>query len=993
MRKQDLKRVSEFIWEVPATYREDMRVPARLYASDALVEAALGDASVEQLINTATLPGLVGYALAMPDIHQGYGFPIGGVIASRTSDGVISPGGVGFDVNCISGDINIMHRMGYTRPIAEMREDWASADIVCQQFADTKESSTPIVRYLCQPPRRPVYHLTTEAGDTITATADHPFWTPDGMIPLGDLKPGDQVGFVPFEGFPYEAPEQRVLLDERDIERVLASLGKGRAGNAPSQIIKQLKKRGLIPLMSDSPAIPLLLKLLGFVLGDGHIHVNRQTGKCISRFYGKPDDLEMIRQDIERLGFTPSRIYTRERDHAITTQYGDVDFHFTEASFKVSGSNFVALLAALGAPIGNKARQDYRLPGWIFGVPRWHLRLFLAAFFGAELMAPRVYKKRNHKFPMPILAINKHDGFVESGRGFMEDIARLLELLGVRTTGIKLKSSGYVTKEGKTPVRLRLYVASTPDNLIRLWGQIGFEYNAAKRRLATLATQYLKHKQRVLSLHQNAAQRAVALRSGGATGVEAYEPLKGVHTSIGFLKHSLQRDPGRKVRAGAHFPSFDEYCQQAGQETGQSGMVWERIASIEPANDVDLVYDFTVAHPDHNFVANGFVVSNCGVRVLASHLDYEQVEPYLPDLATALYRNCPSGVGKGGGIDLSAKEFDKLLRLGGEWALEAGYAEPQDIQHTEESGRLKAADPNKVSHRAMERGIEQVGTLGAGNHFIEVDLIDEVYDAEAGDIMGLAPGRIAVQIHCGSRGFGHQICTDYVDSFQSAAHKYNIRLPDRQLICAPFKSPDGQAYYGAMCTAANYAFANRQVLAHHIRRSFEDVLRDTGLDYALHQVYDIAHNMAKVEKHELDGETVEVVVHRKGATRAFGPGFEGLPPEYRAIGQPVLVPGSMGTASWILLGTAGSMAQTFGSTCHGAGRTMSRSQAKKTIRGEKLRQDLQRDGIQVRAGSMSGLAEEAPQAYKDVDEVVRVVTGAGIARKVARLVPVAVIKG
>ncbi len=384
---------------------------------------------------------------------------------------------------------------------------------------------------------------------------------------------------------------------------------------------------------------------------------------------------------------------------------------------------------------------------------------------------------------------------------------------------------------------------------------------------------------------------------------------------------------------------------------------------------------------------------NCGVRVLASNIAAEEIQPYLRDLVEALYHNCPSGVGRGGHLKLSQKQFEQLLREGAEWALKQGYAEPEDIERTEEYGRLSAADPSKVSKRAMDRGIEQVGTLGAGNHFIEVDRIDEVYDEEAAAAMGLVKGNIAVQIHCGSRGFGHQICSDYVDDFQSVIHRYGIKLPDRQLICAPFNSPEGQAYFAAMCAAANYAFANRQVLAYHIRRTFEQVLAGKVRDWHLHQVYDIAHNMAKVEKHEVDGKRVEVVVHRKGATRAFGPGFEGLPPEYRSIGQPVLVPGSMGTASWILVGTPASMAQTFGSTCHGAGRVMSRSQAKKQIRGEALRQKLEQGGIAVRAGSMAGLAEEAPQAYKDVDEVVQTVSGAGIARKVARLVPIGVIKG
>jgi tRNA-splicing ligase RtcB len=272
-------------------------------------------------------------------------------------------------------------------------------------------------------------------------------------------------------------------------------------------------------------------------------------------------------------------------------------------------------------------------------------------------------------------------------------------------------------------------------------------------------------------------------------------------------------------------------------------------------------------------------------------------------------------------------------------------------------------------------------------------VVDQVFDETAAERMGLFPGQVVVQIHCGSRGFGHQVCTDYVNRFQSAVHRYGIKLPDRELVCAPLSSPEGQDYLAAMKAAANYAFANRQVLTFHIRRSFEETLAGKVKNHQVYQIYDIAHNMAKVEEHLVDGRRVKVCVHRKGATRAFGPGSPALPGVYRDIGQPVLVPGSMGTASWVLLGTAGSMAQTFGSTCHGAGRMMSRHQAKRSIRGSELREALEAGGVRVRAGSMSGLAEEAPTAYKDVDRVVEVVHGAGIAKKVARLTPIAVVKG
>ena len=383
---------------------------------------------------------------------------------------------------------------------------------------------------------------------------------------------------------------------------------------------------------------------------------------------------------------------------------------------------------------------------------------------------------------------------------------------------------------------------------------------------------------------------------------------------------------------------------------------------------------------------------NCGVRVLASSIEYQSAIPYLNDLASTLYRNCPSGVGKGGSLPLSVEEFDRVCRQGARWALGQGYATEEDLERTEEFGCLEGANPDQASQRAKQRGKGQLGTLGAGNHFLEVDVVEDVFDPEAAAVMGLQSGCLAVQIHCGSRGFGHQICTDYVQDFQWAVINYGIKLPDRELVCAPFNSPEGQAYLGAMKAAANYAFANRQALAYHARRSFQEVF-GTQAGQSLCQVYDIAHNMAKIETHQIEGEELRVCVHRKGATRAFGAGFSGLPSEYRPFGQPVLVPGSMGTESWILLGTEANEELSFGSSCHGAGRVMSRRQAKRTIRGDRLRAELEQEGINIRAGSMPGLAEEAPQAYKNVSRVVETVSHAGIAHKVARLRPIAVVKG
>ena len=384
---------------------------------------------------------------------------------------------------------------------------------------------------------------------------------------------------------------------------------------------------------------------------------------------------------------------------------------------------------------------------------------------------------------------------------------------------------------------------------------------------------------------------------------------------------------------------------------------------------------------------------NCGVRLLASSIRADEAAPYMNTLANMLNQYCPSGVGRDGVVNLNTPELEHVMRDGSRWALKNGYATESDLGRTEENGCLVGANPAKVSPRARARGAAQIGSLGAGNHFIEVDQVETVLDPVSASIFGLQEGCLVVQIHCGSRGLGHQVCTDYVHEFQTAVRRYNINLPDRELVCAPMDSPEGAAYLGAMRAAANFAFANRQLLAHSARRAFEQTFSGKLKGWQLNQVYDICHNIGKLETHSVNGSPVKVCVHRKGATRAFGPDTPGLPSEFKKTGQPVLVPGSMGTASWVLAGTEMSMLRSWGSSCHGAGRMLSRSQAKHEIRGDDLRRTMEAQGIQVRAGSMSGLAEEAPSAYKNVDEVVETVVVAGIARKVARLLPMAVIKG
>ena len=384
---------------------------------------------------------------------------------------------------------------------------------------------------------------------------------------------------------------------------------------------------------------------------------------------------------------------------------------------------------------------------------------------------------------------------------------------------------------------------------------------------------------------------------------------------------------------------------------------------------------------------------NCGVRLLRSNILAEEVKPIMDDIVNALFQGVPSGVGRSGDVRLSRRDMEQVLEKGSAWAVSQGYGTKDDLEHTEERGGMAGAEARAVSKRAKKRGSNQLGTLGSGNHFIEVSEVEEIYDQEVADAFGLFEGQMVVWVHSGSRGLGHQVCTDYVRDLQQAVHKYGINLPDRELVCAPFDSPEGRDYFAAMASAANYAWANRQVLAHRVRRILDDVLAGLVKDRELTLIYDVAHNIAKLEEYPINGTPTKLVIHRKGATRAFGPGMKDLPTDYREVGQPVLIPGDMGTASYVLVGTTTAMEKTFGTSCHGAGRVMSRRAAKKKIRGQELRQELAEKGIVVRAGSMAGLAEEAPAAYKDVDRVVNVVHSTGVARKVVRVVPLGVIKG
>ncbi|MBX6316000.1 MAG: RtcB family protein [Isosphaeraceae bacterium] len=385
---------------------------------------------------------------------------------------------------------------------------------------------------------------------------------------------------------------------------------------------------------------------------------------------------------------------------------------------------------------------------------------------------------------------------------------------------------------------------------------------------------------------------------------------------------------------------------------------------------------------------------NCGVRLLRSDLDGKDIKGQIRPLVEQLFRDIPTGVGQTGRFRFEKPKLKQLMEEGAAYVVRQGYGTERDLQYTEAGGRLAGADPDRVSDRAYERGYDQCGTLGSGNHFLEVQVVDRILDEEAARVMGLREGQVTVLIHSGSRGLGYQVCDDHLAAFKNAPKKYGFTLPDPQLACAPVRSPEGQAYLGAMRAAANFAWCNRQLLTHQAREVFARVFGRPWEELGLHLVYDVAHNIAKFEHHDVgDGREKEVCVHRKGATRAFPPGHPEIPEPYRAIGQPVIIPGSMGTASWVLVGQAGSMAQSFGTTCHGAGRMLSRTAAVKLAAGRRIDKELDAIGIIAKARGHKGLAEEQPAAYKDVDHVVEVVEQAGISKKVARLRPIGVIKG
>ena len=949
-----LERVREHVWEMPM--EGDMRVPARVLASEPLLEEIADDRTLEQLRNTTHLPGIRKYAVCMPDGHQGYGFPVGGVAGIDAEDGCISPGAVGYDINCLTGDADVALSFGRRLPISELGDRFETE----QAAVAADEGTTSEIQLFTESGEKLVYEIETQTGRTIRATADHPIRTSDGMAKVEALDPGDAIHVRPFQGVEHEDPDEFVVLDESDFE------------DADPQLITFLNQNGLLPLKSTDDAFNRLLKLVGYHTGDGSFSGEQ------SWFHADKEDLEQISEDVAALGFAPSRIYERERDHEIDGN----EFPQSKYSIKVGAKGFKQLLVKLGAPAGRKVESDFTTPDYLDRVADWQCALYLSAYFGAEMNAPSELHEKG--LQCQTVAQNRESGVADAGEQFMLELASYLDQLDIETKGVER----FANEPRNGVERLRLSIKNDAQNLLHFLTTVGFRYDREKQRKATKAVQYLRTKARAIKDRERIPEEAVTLTDGGRAAAEVKTPFD---TNGSTIDRGVWSGRDGRYRHPADFPEFEEFCETI--DVSPDRTVEERIVAIEEAGS-EPVYDIGVTHEAHNFVANGFVVSNCGVRMMKTNLTYDDLRGHEEELTEALFEAIPSGLGGGGVVEGDMHTVEAILERGVDWALEEEYAIEDDLAHCEDEGMRADADPSAVSQKAKDRGRNQIGSLGSGNHFLEVQRVTDVFLEDVADAYGLSEDQVVVLIHCGSRGLGHQVCTDYLRNIEQAHAGLLSQLPDKELAAAPAGSQLAEEYYGAMCAAINFAWVNRQLIMHRTRQVFEDIFDRSWEELDMHLLYDVAHNIAKKEVHDLGDEERELYVHRKGATRAFPAGRPEVPSAYRDVGQPIIIPGSMGAGSYVLRGGEASMTETFGSTAHGAGRLMSRTQAKNTYWGEDVRDDLRdQQQIYVKAQSGATIAEEAPGVYKDVDEVVRVSDALGIGDKVARVQPICNIKG
>jgi tRNA-splicing ligase RtcB len=955
-----LERVREHVWEIP---REgEMRVPARVLASEALLEEIQDDRTLQQLRNTTHLPGITNHAVCMPDGHQGYGFPVGGVAGIDAENGCISPGAVGYDINCLSGETDVQLQFGRHRRLADLQDEFEDERAVVA--ADGRPGSE--IRLFTEREDETVYEVTTATGETVTATAEHPFRTPDGMVELAELEPGDTVFVSPFRGLEHEDPPTETLLTEAELEA------------EDPQVRRVLVDRDVLPLTTADETFHRLLKVLGYVTGGGSFG---DEGRLW--FSGEPADLEAIREDISAIGFDPSTVSSRDRNHGPD----GTALETAAYSFNTTSEAFRFLLEELGAPVGETPTSNASTPWYFDQLTDWQRALYYSAYFGAETNT--LSPQQDAVLHCPTVSQTRSVETADAGAAFLRDLAGFLSDLGIETNAIERVETDS-NREHET-VRLRLGIENDPENLLDLYSTVGFRYSHRKQRRAAEVIQYLRTRERQRERRQTTAPEAAAVADGG------------VSVDDRFVEPSIWNGRGGRPRPSTEFPDVETFCETV---SVRDDMTVETTVERISECGSETVYDIGVSHDAHNFVADGFVVSNCGVRMVRTNLTYDDVEGREAELVEALFDAVPSGLGGGGVHEGSRSDIEAILERGMDWAHEQGYAVADDLAHCEDEGRRPEGDAAVISQKATDRGKAQVGSLGSGNHFLEVQRVTDIYREDVADDFGLTEEQVVVLIHCGSRGLGHQVCTDYLREIEQTHQELLAQLPTKELAAAPAGSQLADEYYRAMCGAINYAWVNRQLVTHQTRQVFADVFDQPWEELGMDLLYDVAHNIAKKETHEVgpagrpasddagDSERRELYVHRKGATRAFPAGRPEVPTAYRDVGQPIIVPGSMGAGSYVLRGGEQSLAETFGSTAHGAGRLMSRTQAKGQYRGDAVQDELrERQQVYVKAQSGATVAEEAPGVYKDVDEVVQVSDALGIGDRVARTFPICNIKG
>ena len=712
--------------------------------------------------------------------------------------------------HCLPGDAKVLTEYGVWVEIKELKNK--SLKVKCFDRKTGNLVDTEIEEFFEVSKKERMFEIKTQSGFKICVTEDHPILTKKGYLTPTVLSENDFVTINPFTGVDYSKLDDSVLVEEETIRKIYDS----------DKLVTELKEKKLLPLRMNSPQLPILVKLLGYITGDGHV---RKAGRGWRVYMGGDlVDLEKIRFDLKKIGFEINKIYTKKTNGTLISVKGEfINVYGKTNYFECSNSAIVLLLMALGVPYGRKTVSKFAMPKFLLSSPRWIKRLFLAGYFGAELTKP-LLSKYGGDFDRLTLALYKVEGLRKDGFKFLKQISRLLEEFNVTSIITEEKNGGRITTVGKT-VKLVLRISSRPDNLIKFFSQVGYEYCERKSILANHALYFLRLKD--VKLNKLARMYGVSSRA------IKYKPYQYNFTFARFFDFKKNLIPG-------------------------TGVVFDKITSImEIENEEDFVYDIMVKNNNHNFIANNFIVGNCG-----------------------------------------------------------------------------------------------------------------------------------------SRGFGHQLASDYMQKFLNVMEsKYQIKVLDRELACAPFNSQEGQDYFSAMKCGINMSFANRQVILHRIREVFSELLNKPADELGIKKVYDVAHNTAKVEEYFVDGKKKKLLVHRKGATRALGPGNLLIPKFYREEGQPVIIGGSMESGSYLLAGTKGAEEETFGSTCHGSGRTMSRNEAKRTWRGDQLQKDMEKRGIYVKTTSFSGLAEEAGGAYKDVDEVIMAAEKAGISKRVCKLIPIGNVKG